>query len=42
MTIVYFEEHHHPPPLARRIPLKIREELVKVIIEFDAAEATAR
>jgi hypothetical protein len=42
MAIICFGEHHHPPPPARRIPPKIREELVKVVIAFGTAEATAR
>jgi hypothetical protein len=42
MAIVCFGEHHHPPPPARRIPPKIREELIKVVIAFGTAEATAR
>ena len=42
MAIISYGEHTHPPPPPRKISALVKEELIKVIKAFGAAQATAR
>src|SRR5271170_7549857 len=42
MAVISYGEHSHPPPPPRKIPRQVKDELIKVIQAFGAAEATAR
>ena len=42
MAIISYGEHSHPPPPPRKIPALVRDQLIRAIREFGAAEATAR
>jgi len=42
MAILSYGEHTHPPPPPRKIPANVKDELIRVVKAFGAAEATAR
>jgi hypothetical protein len=42
LVIISYGQHTHPPPPAHRIPLQVRDRLVKAIQKFGTDEATAR
>ena len=42
MAILSYGTHNHPPPPAHRIPIQVKEKILKVIQAFGVGEATAR
>jgi len=42
MAILSYGEHTHPPPPPRKIPETVKNELLRVVKAYGAAEATAR
>ena len=42
IAILCYGEHTHPPPPPRKIPQNVKDNLIRVVQAFGAAEATAR
>ena len=42
MAVISYGEHSHPPPPPRKIPSQVKDELLKLVKAFGAAEVTAR
>ena len=42
IVIISYGIHTHPPPPARRIPLQVKDKIIKAVQAFGVGEATAR
>ena len=42
MAVLCYGQYDHPSPPLTRIPLKVKNELIRIIVAFGAAECTAR